>query len=299
MTAEPLVACVILNFNRLHDTLDCLRSLSASSYGNLSIWVLDCQPSGHSRAAMQSVRADVHVVPLHNNRGYAGNNNIGIGLAVEHGAEWVFVLNDDVIVAPDAIANLVAAANGEPLIGIVGPLVFHADEPQVVQSAGGVITRFWTAKHARQNELDGGQFSTPHPVDWISGCAIMIRRAVIESIGMIDERFFLYWEEVEWCVRAAQAGWTVLHVPAARIWHKGVQRNYRPGPSVTYYSTRNHLLLLSARRAPFIARLAVWSQIVRTLVSWTVRPKWRGKRPHRDAMWEGAVDFVRRRYGPR
>ena len=297
MIADPRVACIILNTNRREDTLACLASLQASTYVNAFVLVLDCQSTDGSVAAVRSAYPSVQLIELTDNRGYAGNNNVGIRAALEQGAEWVFVLNEDTILAPDAIERLMEVARQDARIGILGPLVYHHDEPRVIQSAGGRLTPTWDGYHLAQNEDDRGQFSVPHAVDWVSGCAILVRRQVIADLGAFDERFFIYWEETEWCVRAGQAGWTIVHVPAAKIWHKGVQRDYRPKPTVTYYSTRNHLLMLSLRHAPVSARGAVWMQILRTLVSWSVRPKWRVKREHRNAMWHGVADYVFGRYG--
>jgi len=98
-------------------------------------------------------------------------------------------------------------------------------------------------------------------------------------------------------VRARAAGWRIVHVPAARIWHKGVQRDYQPPPSFTYYSTRNRLLILSKHAAPLPARLVAWGQIVRTLASWSIRPKWRHQGNHRHAMWRGVCDYLAGRWG--
>jgi GT2 family glycosyltransferase len=176
-------------------------------------------------------------------------------------------------------------------------MVYHHDEPNINQSAGGRLTRFWDAHHLAQNQPDEGQFTEPHPVDWISGCAILVRRSVIEQVGMIDARYFYFWEETEWCLRAKRAGWRIVHVPQSKLWHKGVQREYRPKATVTYYATRNRLLTMAKHGAPFPARAMAWLQIARTLTSWTVKPKWRGMRDHRRAMWRGAADFVGGRWG--
>ena len=124
-----------------------------------------------------------------------------------------------------------------------------------------------------------------------------MRRAAIDQVGALDERFFYYWEDTEWCVRIRQAGWEIFNVPAAKIAHKGVTRNYQPKPSLAYYNTRNRLLLLNKHRAPFAAQAVAWTQILRTLVSLSIRPKWRSKRAHRDAMRRGLVDFLRGRWG--
>lgn len=294
---HPLVACVILHFNRPADTLACVASLRQGTYPRLLIIVLDCSEAGDS--ALDTLRAQpgIELVRVTDNRGYAGNNNVGIACALERGADWILLLNDDTIVDADAVMRMVGVGESNEQIGIVGPMVYHFDEPTVIQSAGGGMTRGWRSFHFGQNEDDRGQFAVPREVAWISGCALMCRSAVIRDVGMLDERFFLYWEETEWCLRAGEAGWRVMHAPAARIWHKGVQRDYRPGPAVSYYLTRNHLLTLTVRHAPFSAWLAVWTQVLRTVISWTLRPKWRSKREHRDAMWQGATDYLRGRFG--
>lgn len=298
MAKTPLVISVILNTNRKADTLECLASLEAGRYANHRAIVLDNHSSDGSVEAIRAAFPRVEVIELAENRGYAGNNNVGIRKALAEGAEWVFVLNEDTVLDPMCLGHLIAVGESDARIGIVGPLVYHHDEPGIIQSAGGGMSTRWEGFHHGQNEPDRGQFNRPHDVQWISGCGILVRRAVIEQIGVIDERFFIYWEETEWCTRAGEAGWRIVQVPAAKMWHKGVQRDYRPKPSVTYYSTRNRLLLLSTHRAPLVAWATAWAQILRTLTSWSIRPKWREKRDHRDAMWRGLVDFLCRRWGP-
>ncbi len=214
--------------------------------------MLDNSSSDGSVEAVAARFPEVQIIPLQQNLGYAGNNNVGIDEAMRQGAEWIFVLNEDTILAPDCVAQLISVGESDPSIGIVGPMVYHHDEPEIIQSAGGRMDRYFRGWHEGQNEVDRGQYSQPHPVEWISGCGIMLRRAVIDQVGTIDARFFYYLEEFEWCIRASEAGWKIVHVPQAKLWHKGVQRDYHPKPSVSYYSTRNRFLLLSKhRRAAF------------------------------------------------
>ena len=136
-------------------------------------------------------------------------------------------------------------------------------------------------------------------MDWVSGCALLIRREVIEQVGMLDASFFYYWEETEWCLRAREHGWKIVHVPQAKIWHKGVQRDYRPSPSVTYYRNRNKFLMMSKHHAPLRVWIYTWFDTIKTLLSWSLRPRWRDMRSHRDAMWQGVVDFMNHRWGMR
>jgi GT2 family glycosyltransferase len=249
--------------------------------------------------AIRAAYPEARIISLSRNLGYAGNNNVGIQAALELGADWVLVLNEDVVLAPEALTRLVAVAESDPRIGIVGPLVYHHDEPTVIQSAGGFLTPQWLSYHRAQNEPDAGHFTRPQPVDWISGCAILVRRQVIEQVGALDDRFFYYWEETEWCLRARRAGWQVMFAPQAKLWHKGVQRDYRPGPNITYYWIRNWLMLLSKHRAPVRAWAYALAWIVRNSLAWTFNPKWRSMREHRAALWQGVADFARRRWGMR
>jgi hypothetical protein len=295
--SQPLVYIVILNTNRRDDTLACLDSLSKSTYKDLKIIVLDNSSIDGSVEAVCSAFPNVQIINLTENLGYAGNNNVGIVEAIKQGADWVLVLNEDTILDPDCLAELVKVGESDPKVGIVGPMVYHHNEPDVIQSAGGILGKYWRSQHLGQNELDQGQFQSPHRVEWISGCAILVRKAAIEQAGMLDASFFIYWEETEWCIRVARGGWQIIHVPRARIWHKGVQRDYQPKPSFTYYGTRNHLLTLAKHKAPMGVKIFTWVNIFRTLASWSIRPKWKHKREHRNAMWMGVVDFLQGRRG--
>jgi hypothetical protein len=218
---------------------------------------------------------------------------------VERNADWVYVLNEDTLIDPECLTRLVEVGASDPAIGVLGPMVYHFDEPGVIQSAGGILDGRWRSFHTGQNQEDRGQFLEPRSVDWISGCAILVRRAVIEQIGGLDERFFYYWEETEWCVRAQRNGWRIVHVPGAKIWHKGVQRNYQPSPNVTYYATRNWFLLLSKHHAPFRAWVSTVVLVASALASWTLKPKYRSMGEHRKAMWQGGLDALRRNWGMR
>lgn len=297
--SDPCVISVILNTNRRADTLECLASLQKNTYKNQRVIVLDNHSTDGSVEAIRTQFPAAQIIELAENRGYAGNNNVGIQAALEQNADWIFVLNEDTILAPDCIERLVHLGESDPKIGMVGPLVYHHNEPDVIQSAGGFMNRHWEAGHLGKDERDVGQFTTPQSVEWLTGCSILVRRAVVEQIGMIDERFFIYFEETEWCVRARQAGWRLLMLPQAKLWHKGVTRNYKPKPSFTYYCTRNRFFMLRKHHAPLMAWLVAWEQTLRTLASWSIKPKWRHMREHRDAMWQGTLDFLRNRLGMR
>jgi len=296
----PAVVTVVLNTNRRDDTLACLSSLAGQTMAARNhVIVLDNQSHDGSRAAIRDAFPDVELITLKKDGGYAGNNNVGIVRALAYRPEWVLVLNEDTVLDPRCLERMLDGGRAAH-VGIVGPMVLHHDEPTIVQSAGGRLSHQWDACHIGANEPIAQVVpAAPADVDWVSGCAIMVRSRLIDRVGMLDERFYYYWEETEWCVRARRSGWRIVHVPDARLWHKGVKRDYRPSANVTYYNTRNRLLIMSKHRAPAGARTRTWIRTLRTLTSWTCRPKWRHMRQHRDAMLQGVRDYLLGRWGAR
>ncbi len=295
---EPLVVTVILNTNRRDDTLACLASLACSTYARNHILLLDNGSTDGSAEAVAKAFPAVEILQLTHNLGYAGNNNVGIEAALARSADWVFVLNEDTLLEPGCVAALVEAGEADAQIGVVGPKVLHAGETAIIQSAGGRMDRYWRSSHRGQNEPDTGQYDAQRDVDWISGCAICVRAEAIRRAGMLDAAYFYYWEETEWCLRLRQHGYRIRYAPAAVLRHKGVQVDYQPKPSVGYYNTRNRLQTLAKHNAPLAARAVAYGEIARTLASYTLRPKWRDRRAHRDAIWRGLRDHQRGRLGP-
>jgi hypothetical protein len=296
-TTLPRVSILILTYNQRELTAECLASLAASDYPNAEMVVLDNASSDGTEELVRREYPRVRYIQNGKNLGYAEGNNVGLRYAMQSHADYALALNNDTVVAPDMVSQLVRAAEANPNAAFVGPLVYHFDEPDVIQSAGGLRTTDWRFYHRGQNATDCGQFKQIERVVWVSGCAIMARCAALEKIGLIDPAFFAYNEEVDWCVRAGELGYEILFVPAAHVWHKGVQRRYNPSPRVTYFSARNELLLLKKHHAGWRAMTSTWLRHVRTLISWSVRPRWREKRAHRDALARGLRDFVRGNFG--
>ena len=241
---DPSVAFIIINWNNATDTLACLKSLNKLDYANFQVLVIDNGSSDSSVVNIREQSPETLLIETGANLGYTGGNNVGIKWALSKKIDWFFLLNNDTVLAPNSLSIMIAAAAKDPSIGILGPTVFHGETPNIIQSAGGILDRYWHPYHRGQNELDCGQFSYPSQVHWISGCALLARSNMIQQIGLLDDRFFLYEEELDWCIRAQSAQWSIIHVPDAHIWHWGVNQDYQPAPQTTYYMVRNHFLLL-------------------------------------------------------
>lgn len=300
MKRTPEVAIIILNWNSGLHTRDCLASLAQIDYKSYWPLVVD---NGSTDDSLQRVREAFPEVPiLENGRnlGFTGGNNIGLRWALERGADYMLLLNDDTEVAPDFLRQLVEAAEADPAVGMAGPTIRYFHEPEVIWSAGGEIDcRRGQTRMLGLSERDTGQFGlVPRDVDFVTGCALLARRRVLEEVGLLDDRFFAYYEETEWCVRAAKKGFKIVHVPKAIVWHKIQIEKRDDSPQVVYYMTRNRLLFLRSAglgwRAWFSTLLG---DILRTFLAWSLMPRWKHKRPHRRALLRAVMDASRGRWG--
>lgn len=300
VTQVPVVCAIVVNWNRCSETLACLASLARATYPSLTVVVVDNASRDGSVAAIHRAHPSAELVTSAENLGFVGGCNAGVDRARQHGADYVLFLNNDAEVAADAIGLLVAELEANASGGAAGPTILYHDRPDVIWSAGGRID--WQRGTTAMLELDArerGQCGTqPRAVDFISGCAFMAPLAVINRLGGFDPRFFAYYEETEWCVRATRAGYTILHVPLAQAWHKTVPSTDPASLLTHYYMTRNRLLFLATTRAG----LGAWCrtlglEYLRTMLSWTLRPKWRSRRRHRAVMLRAISDYFRGRLG--
>lgn len=297
----PKVLVVVLAYNRVELTLACLTSLARREYEQSDVLLVDNGSRDGTPAAARAHFPGVGVIETGANLGYAGGNNVGLRYALERGYDYALLLNNDTEVAPDCLHELVAVAEADPAIGLAGPTITYFDRPDTIWSAGGTLDRRRGSSTMRGlNQPLEAQSSEPAEVDFLTGCALLCKRPVLERAGLLDERFFLYYEDAEWCVRARRAGFRVVHAPRARVLHKIPPDGRAAAPYVGYYMARNRLLFLRATGAPPPVWLrAILLQDLRTCLSWSLRPKWRGKRGQRDALLAAWRDFALGRFGRR
>jgi len=300
VTELPIVAVVVVNWNRRDDTLACLASLQRSDYPRLDVIVVDNGSSDGSAAAIRAGFPRATTLEAGDNLGFVEGCNRGIDAARRRSAAYALLLNNDTEIAPDCVRLLVEAAESSPEIGVVGPTICYCDRPQIVWSAGGTID--WHHGRTRMlglDQRDEGQFGQlSRPVDFVSGCALLAKMNVVNHVGPLDRRFFAYYEETEWCVRIKRAGFTILHVPRAKVWHKTPPASAPPSFLVHYYMTRNRLLFLAVSGAGLRPRLYTLAfEYPRTLASWTLRRRWRGWRAHRAVTIRAVRDYLAGRFG--
>lgn len=293
----PLVGIVILNWNKPDDTTACLESLDKLSYPSYEVVVVDNGSTDGSPALLRSRFPGLDLVENGANLGFAGGNNVGISHLLSRDVRYVMLLNDDTVVHPGLLSTLVEVAEARSDVGVVGPKIYYHQPGDVVWSAGGAIDKFGEPHHIGIDAVDAAESEAPREVDYVTGCAILVKREVIEKVGVLDERFFIYFEESEWCSRARRAGFRVVYVPRAIMWHK-IQANERHySRRYLYLMARNRLLYLRCIGAsPWLILLAA-VDMVRTSLSWLVKPEHREMRRFAAMQPRGICDFLIGRFG--
>lgn len=218
-----------------------------------------------SVAALRAASGIDGLIESPDNLGFTGGNNLGIRAALDRNADFVFILNNDTTVHPEAIGTLASALDAEPEAGIAAPKIRFATPPDLIWYGGGTLSPL------TQNPLmvgyrhaDDGRWDRPRNVTFASGCAMMVRRGLLERLGGFVDEYFAVWEDVDLSRAARGAGYRILYVPAALVWHKesaAVGGNDAPG--YVYYQVRNRFIYLRrwARTPARLAASAVFSAL--------------------------------------
>lgn len=282
--SEPSISIIILNWNGWKDTVECLESLYHVNYSNYKVIVIDNNSSDNSiekmidylngkievnskffdynkknkpikiiKSSKQSKlkenfnNDDLILIENDKNDGFAEGNNIGIRYALENlNPDYILLLNNDTVVHKDFLKEMVNVSGKNENFGIIGPKIYYYNEPDVIWCIGGKIDwKFARGLHVGINEVDKGQYNKTNEFDYISGSAFLVKREVIDKIGLLDKTFFLYFEETDLALRASKEGYKSVYAPKAKIWHKvsksggGISK-----PIGLYYITRNRWIFM-------------------------------------------------------
>jgi len=294
----PLVGILSVSFEHPENVLECLASVKRDPYPSKRILVVDNGRSG-AAALVREAHPDVELLRLEN-LGLASAVNVGVRALLAAGCEFVLLLNDDVVIARDFIEHAVAAAVADPRAASVTGPVFYYDDPERLWYAGGEIL-WWLGKtyHRGRRVPWGPAFRADRRVDYGSGAAALYPASALRAIGGWDERYFLVFEEADWCVRASRQGWHHLYSAGPKAWHK-VSASFggEKAPTYLYFLFRNNLRFMRRHARPwhwptFLAFYALESLGRYSLSALGAPDRWIRER----AIWLAVADAIRGRYG--
>lgn len=290
MTLTPLYV-VILNLNLKDDTIACIGSVLEAGVPLARIILVDNGSSDGSAAALAAhFGPDLTIICNSENLGFTGGNNIGISQAIARGAASVLLLNNDTVMAPNAIDMLVEAGELPERPGILGPAIFYFDRPERLWKLGDIRYRWLPMPlNISQATMTRRAGMGPFEVSYVTGCAMLVRREVFEQVGLLDERYFAYFEEADFICRARQAGFRVWAVPQARVWHKISVTSSRDKPYFHYLRSRNQVRFYHEHPhgpSAILREAYILAKMVKTSISDIGRGNWRLLGP----LWRGMVD---------
>ncbi len=297
MTAQPVakVFIIILNWNGLGDTLECLDSVEKLEYLAKTVVVVDNGSTDGSPDAIRTQAPSVLLLRNQTNLGYAGGNNVGIRYALEHGADYIWLLNNDTIVRSDSLANLVSVADATPSLGLASPFIYHYDEPERLQFAG-VIARFADQTFRgindpmeRESPTDGGGLM-------LYGTALLAKASAVKTIGYLDERYFAYREDYDYSMRSLEAGFRNIVVSTSKVYHK-VSHSLGDDSPVKYFFMVRNLYPLWMDRLKGYRRAAYRVRYLSQALRVARECETDGFPASADACLAGAWNALRGRYG--
>ncbi len=242
MNKQPLITFVTINYNGLKDTCELIDSLREIVHSvTYEIIVVDNASRQNEAQILQEKYPFITAIRSEKNTGFSGGNNLGIRQA--HG-KYIFLINNDTYLKNDGIAYLVERLENRKDIGAVGPKIRFAFPPQNIQFAGYTPLSKVTLRNASLGCgcPDDGSFDSAHPTPYLHGAAMLVKREVIEKVGMMPEIYFLYYEELDWCTAMARAGYEFWYEPRCTVYHKESQSTGQLSKLRCFYLTRNRLL---------------------------------------------------------
>lgn len=267
---SALLSIVVLTWNNFVDTAECLESLEQLTYPRYNIILVDNGSTDGSIERLRSTFPEVEIIKNDRNLGYAAGNNVGIKHALSNGAEYVLILNNDTIVDRNLAAELLSTSRACNNLGILGCANYYYDSRERIQFSGGIIDwRTGDVIDTTRHKINAGQFEALREVDTVAGSCLFIPASVIKALGNFDERYFLTFEESDFCCRAKKGGYRVYTCMNAMIWHKVslTGKAQKKGINILkYYAVRNRFLFLYKHSPRRFLPISLSYHLARTLL---------------------------------
>lgn len=290
MNVQPDISIITVNYNGFKDTCEMIESVQEHVSCPYELIVVD-NGSARNEARLMQEKYPRHIIlRSEQNLGFAGGNNLGIRVAR---GKYIMLLNNDTYLVDDSLQNLCKTLEKHPEIGGVSPKIKFAFPPQRIQYAGFTpFSKFTLRNHTiGYNKADKGQYDTPTPTAFLHGAAMMLKPEVVEETGLMSEKFFLYYEEMDWCSRITGKGYQLWYDPQCTVYHKESCSTGQNSPLKNYYLTRNRLLYTWRHRWGAVLFISLLYQLCisnpKNIIVHLLRREFKQTR----AIFKGCVDF--------
>jgi len=239
------VYIILVNYNGYLDTIECVKSLNNIKNVNYRIIIVDNASTDNSVDMLRKndLCQDCIIIESEKNLGFSGGNNLGIQLALDQGAKYILLLNNDTIVDPNFLHYMLSTFEKDNEIGVVGCKINYYPETNKIWYGGGYINWFkFIGEHIGTKEEDNGKYDKEKEIDFMTGCCMLIKREVFETVGLLTEEYFMYFEDVDFCVNVRNYGFKIWYNPKAVIYHKvGYSSGGEESPFFIKWTTKNRI----------------------------------------------------------
>jgi GT2 family glycosyltransferase len=297
---EPKIAIIIINWNTYQLTFNCLKSLNACTYSNKTIFLVDNGSKDGSGDKIALEFPDINYIKNEINEGFTGANNKALKVILKQNYDYVLLLNNDTEVEPNFLSLLEATMDSDKNLAATQPLILDFPNKNTIWNAGGSFNSFFCLFKTRcKGMIYSPKLKIDTSTQWITGCCILVKIAVIREIGLLDNRFFIYFEDADWSIRMTNLGYKLGVVPKSIIYHLSSGSNKKNNtsnegnisPYAHYLNVRNHIYLI--KKYTFFNSIGSWGYQILKITSYSIYFILRGRFEKFRMVWRGVLDGIK------
>jgi hypothetical protein len=297
---EPKIAIIIINWNTFQLTFNCLKSLEACSYNNISFFLVDNGSIDGSGDKIALEFPEVNYIKNEKNEGFTGANNLALKAILEQDFDYVLLLNNDTEVKPNFLSLLEAKMNSDDKLAATQPLILNFKNRDTIWNAGGSFNTFFGLTKTRlKGMIFNPQLNIETSTQWITGCCILVKTSVVKQVGLLDNRFFAYFEDVDWSIRMTNLGYKLAVVPESIIYHhtsgstkkNNASNEGNLSPYAHFLNVRNHIYLI--KKHTFFNTLGSWIYQIVKIFAFSIYFILRGRFVKFKMVWRGLFEGIK------
>ena len=297
----PRIAIIIINWNTYQLTFNCLKSLEACNYKNKTIFFVDNGSNDGSGDKIALEFPEINYIKNEKNEGFTGANNKALNIILKQSFDYVLLLNNDTEVEPDFLSLLAASMESDKNLAATQPLILDFPNKNTIWNAGGSFNTFFGLSKTRYKGLIyKPKLKIDTFTEWISGCCILVNIGVVKEVGLLDNRFFAYFEDVDWSIRMTNQGYKLGVVPKSIIYHhtsgstkkNNTSNEGNLSPYAHYLNVRNHIYLIK-KHTSFFNNIGSWIYQFLKITSYSIYFILRGRFGKFKMVWRGVLDGIK------